>query len=167
MIAYNLLKGLLPIFKIHATVMKPTSLSGLFYLILTLLITSCSTVRFPSGYPDNRTGYPFPRDEKDRNEDRDKDWGKDKDRREGKDRNYRLSAMGVPKGHLPPPGECKVWFPGRPPGQQPPPTSCGSALRNAPLGAWVITHEGERYKVNIFNQTKKNVIDEVRYYTSE
>ena len=31
---------------------------------------------------------------------------------------------GVPKGHYPPPGECRVWYPNRPPGQQPPPTSC-------------------------------------------
>ena len=31
---------------------------------------------------------------------------------------------GVPRGHYPPPGECRVWYPNRPAGQQPPPTSC-------------------------------------------
>ncbi|TGD78976.1 hypothetical protein [Hymenobacter wooponensis] len=31
---------------------------------------------------------------------------------------------GVPKGHYPPPGECRIWYPNRPPGHQPPPTSC-------------------------------------------
>ncbi|WP_426062059.1 hypothetical protein [Hymenobacter sp. B1770] len=31
---------------------------------------------------------------------------------------------GVPRGHYPPPGECRVWYPNRPPGHQPPPTSC-------------------------------------------
>jgi hypothetical protein len=30
----------------------------------------------------------------------------------------------MPHGHLPPPGECRVWFPDRPPGQQPPPYRC-------------------------------------------
>ncbi|RTQ46518.1 hypothetical protein EJV47_21435 [Hymenobacter gummosus] len=28
---------------------------------------------------------------------------------------------GVPRGHYPPPGECRIWYPNRPPGQQPPP----------------------------------------------
>lgn len=145
--------------------MKLTSHSLLLFLVLMVLISGCATMRYP--YPNDRTGYPYPRDEKDRDKDRDKDWEKDrdKDRRDG--RSYRLGDMGVPKGHLPPPGECKVWFPGRPPGQQPPPTSCAAALRNAPLGAWVITHEGGRYKVNIFNRTRRNVIDEVRYYDNE
>lgn len=38
---------------------------------------------------------------------------------------------GVPNGHLPPPGECRVWQRGLPPGQQPPPTDCRSARREA------------------------------------
>jgi|GEM_PF-3694212 len=42
------------------------------------------------------------------------------------DRGYR-----VPNGHLPPPGECRLWLPDRPPGQQPPPTSCRRAEREA------------------------------------
>ena len=38
---------------------------------------------------------------------------------------------GIPPGHMPPPGECRVWYDGRPPGQQPPPTSCRDAERRA------------------------------------
>lgn len=30
----------------------------------------------------------------------------------------------IPKGHEPPPGECRTWIPGVPPGQQPPPYRC-------------------------------------------
>jgi hypothetical protein len=30
----------------------------------------------------------------------------------------------IPPGHLPPPGECRVWYPGVPPGHQPPPFKC-------------------------------------------
>ena len=37
------------------------------------------------------------------------------------------SSQGIPPGHLPPPGECRVWYDNRPPGQQPPPTSCSNA----------------------------------------
>lgn len=35
---------------------------------------------------------------------------------------------GVPKGHYPPPGECRIWYPNRPPGHQPPPVSCNSLV---------------------------------------
>lgn len=38
-------------------------------------------------------------------------------------------SIRVPPGHLPPPGSCRLWYPGRPPGHQPPPQPCGSLLR--------------------------------------
>ena len=115
---------------------------GFFYLIVIVILSSCGIIR-----PTTK-GYPG-----------------EGDRGQGEDgKIYPFSALGVPKGHLPPPGECKIWYPGRPPGQQPPPQSCASALLNAPLGAWVITHTSGKYKVNIFNRNKKNVIDEVRWY---
>lgn len=44
---------------------------------------------------------------------------------------YRGRGQGVPPGHLPPPGECRVWYGNRPAGQQPPPTSCREAERVA------------------------------------
>lgn len=44
----------------------------------------------------------------------------------------------VPPGHYPPPGECRLWLPGRPPGQQPPPTRCGGLVGRVPLGAFVL-----------------------------
>ena len=40
-------------------------------------------------------------------------------------------AQGIPPGHLPPPGECRVWYDNRPPGQQPRPTSCANARATA------------------------------------
>jgi hypothetical protein len=33
-------------------------------------------------------------------------------------------AVRVPRGHLPPPGECRTWYPNRPAGHQPPPYRC-------------------------------------------
>ena len=43
----------------------------------------------------------------------------------------RRGSQGIPPGHLPPPGECRVWYDNRPPGQQPPPTSCSAARAEA------------------------------------
>lgn len=37
----------------------------------------------------------------------------------------------IPNGHLPPPGECRVWQRGVPPGHQAPPTNCREARREA------------------------------------
>jgi hypothetical protein len=41
------------------------------------------------------------------------------------------NAQGMPPGHLPPEGLCRVWYDGVPPGHQPPPTSCHEAERSA------------------------------------
>ena len=90
-------------------------------LLLSLVFTSCTITR----YPGERDGRDREIDRKDRDEDRG-------DRNEG-GRNFPFSALNIPKGHLPQPGECKIWIPGKDYGQQGPPQSCGSALRNAPL----------------------------------
>jgi hypothetical protein len=36
--------------------------------------------------------------------------------------------IGIPPGHRPPPGSCRVWYPGVPPGQQPPPGPCNARV---------------------------------------
>lgn len=53
---------------------------------------------------------------------------------------------GVPPGHRPPAGECRVWYDGVPPGHQPAPTSCAEAERVAARdgGARVIYGDGHR-----------------------
>ncbi len=48
------------------------------------------------------------------------------------------SGIGIPAGHLPPPGKCRVWFPDRPPGHQPPPGPCETLRYNVPLGAKLV-----------------------------
>jgi hypothetical protein len=72
--------------------------------------------------------------------------------------------LGIPYGHLPPPGECKIWIPGLPAGQQGPPESCESAFFNAPLGAWVISRTENRYEVSVLSDSRPQVVIEVRYY---
>lgn len=44
----------------------------------------------------------------------------------------------VPPGHLPPPGQCRIWYPDRPPGHQPPPGPCGALRHQVPYGAYLI-----------------------------
>jgi hypothetical protein len=83
-----------------------------------------------------------------RDEDRDKEWKHDKDYRErgshDDDRRRRQSYFHehgytrIPKGHLPPPGECRIWYPDRPAGHQPPPFNCGQARGQVEPGGWLI-----------------------------
>lgn len=56
-------------------------------------------------------------------------------------------VRGIPPGHLPPPGECRVWYPGAPPGQQPPPGSCRDLETRVPLGAWLLYRPDEGRRV--------------------
>jgi hypothetical protein len=56
-------------------------------------------------------------------------------------------TLNIPPGHLPPPGQCKIWYPGKPPGQQGPPMSCDVAFRQAPGDAWVISREQSDSKI--------------------
>jgi hypothetical protein len=45
---------------------------------------------------------------------------------------------GIPPGHLPPPGACRIWYPGTPPGLQPPPGNCRELRHHVPRGAWLV-----------------------------
>ena len=44
---------------------------------------------------------------------------------------YSADAQRVPPGYLPPPGQCRVWYDGRPAGHQPRATTCTEAERMA------------------------------------
>ncbi|WP_026462249.1 hypothetical protein [Adhaeribacter aquaticus] len=106
------------------------------------------------------TGPYTNREKRDRDDDKDYDRDRDYDRN-GRRRNGGLGGVlgrvifppvgspgprqlaGVPKGHYPPPGECRVWYPNRPPGQQPPPTSCHN-LRGVRLEPGAFVLHGDR-----------------------
>jgi hypothetical protein len=45
---------------------------------------------------------------------------------------------GVPPGHYPKPGQCRLWVPGRPPGRQPAPTACANLRGRVPPGAFIL-----------------------------
>jgi len=46
--------------------------------------------------------------------------------------------LGIPPGHLPPPGSCRIWMPGRPPGHQPASGACDELAHRVPAGGWLI-----------------------------
>ena len=48
------------------------------------------------------------------------------------------ARLGIPPGHLPAPGECRVWVQGRPPGHQAKPGPCAEVSRTAPAGSWIV-----------------------------
>ena len=80
---------------------------------------------------------------------------------------FPFSALGIPKGHLPPPGECKIWYPDSSPGRQGPSQSCVSAFSQAPLGTWIIAHREDYYEVSILSVTQPGRVDEVLYFALE
>lgn len=55
----------------------------------------------------------------------------------------------IPDGHLPPPGECRIWYPDWPAGQQPPPFKCGEARRRVEPGGWLMTPGPRPHEVEV------------------
>jgi hypothetical protein len=60
------------------------------------------------------------------------------------------AAVQIPPGKMPPPGSCRIWYPGRPAGQQPPPGRCDELRGRVPPDAWLLyrpTAEPKVYRV--------------------
>jgi len=82
----------------------------------------------------------------------------------------RLGPLGIPEGQLPPPGECRVWFPRRPAGQQPPPQHCGEAEASAPAGTWVLYRPKDDERVvhaRVTDPVKQGVVVRIDLYDAE
>lgn len=79
-------------------------------------------------------------------------------------------VLGIPPGHLPPPGECRVWYPGRPPGQQPPPRRCSAVGAEAPPGTWLLFRphdDPEVVHVRVIDSRRAGVVVLVHVYDAE
>jgi hypothetical protein len=73
----------------------------------------------------------------------------------------------IPPGHLPPPGECRIWYPDLPPGHQPPPGDCFELEWEVPPGAWLIHGPAEprdHFKVSVYDSQAPHVVVVIRYY---
>jgi hypothetical protein len=80
------------------------------------------------------------------------------------------SRLRVPPGHLPAPGQCRVWFPGRPPGRQPGAGSCRGIDRVAPAGSWILYRPSDDKRIvhaRVVDPRRDGVIVVVRVYDAD
>ncbi len=82
------------------------------------------------------------------------------------------ATLGIPPGHLPRPGECRIWIPGAPPGQQPRPRSrpCDGIVVDAPAGSWVVYRPSRNRKyvhVRVIDEQRAGVIVRIRIFAIE
>jgi hypothetical protein len=80
------------------------------------------------------------------------------------------ATLGIPPGHLPPPGKCKVWIPGTPPGHQARARSCNGIEGVAPAGSWILYRPTEDRKVvhvRVIDGHRAGVIVRRRVYDAE
>ncbi len=75
--------------------------------------------------------------------------------------------IGIPPGHFPPPGQCRVWHPGTPPGHQPRSGPCSVVERNVGPGDWLLyrpTDEKKVVRVSVYDPRSPGVRIAVRVY---
>ena len=92
--------------------------------------------------------------------------GKGEKRKEKKNKHPNRGAHGIdiPKGHLPPPGHARIWYPGVEPGHQPPPGQYGELAHRVPVGAWLISRENpEMASVAIYDPQRPGVVVDVQW----
>lgn len=77
-----------------------------------------------------------------------------------------VASLGIPPGHYPPPGHCRIWVPGRPPGHQARSAPCYS-LGPVPLGAWVLhrpVDDKRIIEVSVYDDVRPETVVSVGYY---
>ena len=77
------------------------------------------------------------------------------------------ATLGIPPGHLPSPGMCRVWVPGKPPGHQEKARSCSNIERSAPAGSWIVERPGRDKKVvhvRVVDERRPGVVVRMRVY---
>lgn len=82
------------------------------------------------------------------------------------------STIGVPPGHLPAVGYCRVWIPGTPPGQQPGAQSrrCQGIKADAPAGSWILyrpSTDPRLLHVQVVDARRPGVVVRVRVYEAD
>ena len=80
------------------------------------------------------------------------------------------ATLGVPPGHLPNPGECRIWIPGRPPGHQPQAGECRALRAEVPVGAWLVyrpSSDRQHVEVTVYDLKRPRVVVAVRVYDSD
>src|SRR5437899_1138982 len=78
----------------------------------------------------------------------------------------------VPPGHLPDPGECRLWYPGISPGRQPRPRSrpCEEIAQIAPAGSWIVyrpNYDRRLAYVRVVDERRPGIVIRVRIFDLE
>jgi hypothetical protein len=79
------------------------------------------------------------------------------------------AALNVAKGHLPPPGMCRVWVQGRPTAKQPKSRDCAGIDETAPAGSWVLLRPSKNrkvVKVRMVDERRAGIVVRVRVYNA-
>jgi len=73
---------------------------------------------------------------------------------------HRYGHTRIPNGHLPPPGECRIWYPDRPAGQQPPPFKCGQGQARVEPGGWYMSpgSRPQEIEVAVYDDRRPGVV---------
>jgi len=82
-------------------------------------------------------------------------------------RSVHPAHLGIPPGHLPPVGKCRVWLPGRPPGHQPDPGPCSKLSDLVPPGAWLVyrpRRDRKHVEVSVYDDRRPQVVVSVSVY---
>lgn len=77
------------------------------------------------------------------------------------------ATLGIPPGHLPPRGYCRVWVPGEPPGHQARPARCEGIEHQAPPGSWIVyrpTRDKKVVHVRVMDEQQPGVVVLMRVY---
>lgn len=81
-----------------------------------------------------------------------------------------VGRLGIPPGHLPPPGSCRVWIPGDPPGRQAPAGDCEYLARSVPPGAWLVSRSAEdpgQVEVVVYDEREPGLVIDIQLYQVE
>ncbi|HEX9581185.1 MAG TPA: hypothetical protein VF970_08795 [Gemmatimonadales bacterium] len=79
-------------------------------------------------------------------------------------------TLGVPPGHLPPAGMCRVWVQGTPPGRQARPRACEGIVAAAPAGSMILYRPGDNrriIRVRYVDERRAGVVIRVRLFDAE
>ena len=80
------------------------------------------------------------------------------------------ATLGIPPGHLPPVGQCRIWIPGTPPGHQAPSGDCASLARRVPRDGWLVyrpSKNKKEVKVSVYDARKPGVVVVIRFFDSK
>jgi len=82
------------------------------------------------------------------------------------------ATLGIPPGHMPRPGECRIWLRGLPPGRQPRPKSrpCAGLATAAPAGSWILYRPATSTRlvhVRIVDEHRAGIVVRLRVFEIE